>query len=515
MTASELAEPFHGTVSSPADLGVYGFGIAVGAGSSCALSIISAAFAAGDDVSEMLVLLAAAAVTGVIAFVLGRKPLSTQSLRPVPALSAAVISFLVIAGISSVVYLATGAFDRLDDALYESVTGVSTSALTMLEDPAELGDGLLIWRSGTQWLGGLAALILSVGLMPFLGGSRELADPRGGRRTRETLAPRPAPALKRVAVIYSLVTAVVIFAFAAAGMSVRDAVAHTFSSVSTGGFSTHADSIAHFDSAAIELLMIVVMAGAGSSVALVWMLWRRQYRDTQRAFELRAYGAVLVLGSAWVWWLNRGDDDGAVRGLRQAVFTVVSLATTTGHQVADWGTWHPGSVTLLLVLIAIGGMAGSVAGGLRWIRVIGLVQFVWRELQRQLHPRSVRSVKVGSTTISEASVDRMHAQLVFMLSAGTAGAIALALFGSGIIEAVSLAVSAVSTAGPAFSENHTVANAAALSGPQRAVLMPLMLAGRVFLYPAFVLAAAGFFRAGRFASSARASSADRWSRTRR
>lgn len=510
MTTGDVAESFTADrTTSEVDLGVLGFAVTAACAASGGVLALSALFAIGNDWREFVVLAAFAVACGTVAYLLGRRPFTTGSLRPVPSMAAAVAAYLVVAGVSTLVYLAAGGFESIEHAAYESVAGVSTSALTVLDDPGELGNGLLVWRSGTQWIGGLGALALAVGLLPFLGGSRELAEPRDRRSTTSVLSSRPSPALRRVVVIYGLASALVLALFLATGMGLRDSVAHGFSSVSTGGFSTRADSIAHYDSWLIELAVIVAMAGAGSSVALVWMLWRRQFKDTRRAFELRVFTAVVLTATGWIWWLNRDLDAGTGRGLRESFFTVVSLATTTGHRIGDWGSWHPGASTLLLIMIAIGGMAGSVAGGLRWMRIIGLVQFVWRELQRQLHPRSVRSVKVGSTSISEASVDRMHSQLVYTMCAGTIGAFALALFGSPIVEALSLSVSAVSTTGPGLSDAGTVATAADLSAPQRLVLMPLMLAGRMFLYPAFVFAGAAFFSAGRELSRRRGDFSER------
>ena len=412
-------------------------------------------------------------------------------LRPVPTMTAATCGFVLVSLVSTAVYLATGSLTRVDDALYESVAGVSTSALTIFAEPGELSDGVLIWRSATQWLGGVGALALAVGLLPFLGGSRELVGPQGGRRMQASQWNRPMTAIRRVGTIYSVVTAGVILALIVAGMTPRDAVAHGFSTVSTGGFSTHAESIAHFDSLAIEFVLMVGMFGAGTSVAFAWMLWRRNIRETRRAFELQVYVAVVAAATIWILWLRRDEHVGLGRGLREALFSVVSVMTTTGHRVSDWGGWHPGAATLLLMLLVVGGTAGSVAGGLRWIRVIGMAQFVWRELQRQLHPRSVRTVKVGGSTISEASVDRMHAQMVYVMTLGAVASLVLALFGEGITEAITLTLSAISTTGPGFDETAGVVTAADLTRPERGVLMPVMLTGRVFLYPAFVAVGAG------------------------
>lgn len=500
MTSSLQQPASHGHMSfkqatprGPAPIGVFGVAIGFALASVALLALVSALFASRDSSGDLPLLFIAALVCGFTGLWQLRRPFSAQRLQPVATMSAAIVAYLVLIAVSVVLYLITDSIGRVDDALYESVAGVSTSALTLFADPeASLSDGMLIWRAGTQWLGGLGAIMLAVGLLPFLGGSRELV---GGPRRRgdgAPLAPRPMKALRRVAAIYSIVTVIVAVLFLAAGTGFRDAIAHALTTVSTGGFSTRADSIGHYDSVAVEAVAILGMLGAGSSVALAWMLWRRSFSDTRRAFELQVYLVVAALATIWVWLLRREDGSSAIQGLREALFAVVSAMTTTGHRINDWGAWPPGAIAMLLILMVVGGTAGSVAGGVRWIRVIGMAQFVWRELQRQLHPRSVRAVKVGRSTISEASVDRMHAQVVYVMTIGAVASLVLALFGEGVTEAITLTLSAISTMGPGVNEAGTsILTAESLTRPERAVLMPVMLAGRVFLYPAFVAVIAG------------------------
>ena len=477
--------------SATRPIGVHGAAVAVALLASGVLAAICIPFAVVDG--EDLPLFAAIAVLASgCGFWNLRRPFSTSRIRAVPAMSAVISGVLVVAAISMVVYLVSGELTRADDAAYESITGVATSALTIFDDPSRLSEAMLVWRSGTQWLGGLAGLGAAVAVLPFLGGSRELAGgPQRRKAASARFATRPLQAMKRLVSIYAIVTVAVALAFLAVGMGVRDAVAHSLSTVSTGGFSTHAESFGHFDSVAVELVAIVAMLGAGSSVAFAWLLWRRAFGDTRRAFELQVYLFVLLVATTWIWWLRRSPDLSASRGVRESLFTVTSAMTTTGHRLDDWGQWHPGASALLLVLLVVGGTAGSVSGGLRWIRVVGMGQFVWRELQRQLHPRSVRTVKVGRTTISEASVDRMHAQMVYVLTLGAVASLVLALFGEGITQAITLTISAISTMGPGFDDVAGVHSAADLSRPERAVLMPVMLTGRMFLYPAFAVVGSG------------------------
>lgn len=497
-----------GSTRASGPYAIYAMALGLTSGLAAVVLVISTLFAIGDDARDSLVMVLIAAVLAAHAGYQARRPFEARSMKPVPTFAAVTLCYIYLAALSTVVYLATGSFDRFDDAVYESVTGVSTSSLTVLEDPAVLTRGVLIWRSGTQWLGGLGALALSVAIFPFVGGSREMADPRQRGARRMALAPRPVPALKRVGVLYGVVSLLVTIAFLIVGMSLPDAVAHMMSSVSTGGFSTHSDSIAHFDSVAVEIVTIVVMAGAGFSLALAWMLLRGLFHDTLRVFELRVYALVLVATSAWVFWLQgRGEaisPQSTTDRIIDSVFTTVSLSTTTGHRTVDWGTWGPGAEMALVVLFVIGGMAGSVAGGFKWVRVVGLAQFVWRELMRQLHPRAVRSVKVGGSTISERSVDNWHSQLVLSTFAAGGGAMLLAFFGSEIIEAFTLAFSAVSTTGPAIANDGTIlVTAADVSRIDRVVLTPLMLMGRLAIYPALVLVGVVWFGAERRIAGAR------------
>lgn len=454
-----------------------------------------------DDVTDALALLACAGAcvggAGVVWNRVGRLTELTQRLRPAQTLSAGVFTLIVLAGISTVAYVITGVFSNPVDALYESVAGVGTSSLTVLTDPAELSDALLIWRSGTQWLGGLAALMLAVGLLPFVGGSRELADPGDRRTMTRPLAPRPVKALKHVVVIYSTVSAAVLATLLVVGLGVVDAIAYTFSSVSTGGFSTAAGPVSSLHNVAAEVVLIIVMAGAASSLAVVWLIWSRQFAEARRLFEFKVFALVLPVASLIIWWRRPPSADGALRELLDSAFTVVSLASTTGFWGDDWGSWKSGLSTALFMLMIIGGMAGSVSGGLRWMRVLTLTQFMWRELQRQLHPNSIRSVKVGEAAISDASVDRMHAHLIYLIVCTGAGAFLLSFCGLDIVESLSLAASALSTAGPGLGDGTTIAHAGDLEPAARVVLMPLMIAGRAFLYPAFAMLGLLWFTAER------------------
>ena len=172
-----------------------------------------------SDFSDLVIFAVAAVLLGALALVNLRRPFARNQLRPVPALSATVLSFIATALASTVIYLLTGSIARVDDALYESFAGVSTNALSLFADPSTLTDGVLIWRAGTQWIGGLGALILAAGLLPFLGGSRELVGgPQGRSESLSGLGSRPSMVIRRAVRIYFSVTVAVAVAFIITGM---------------------------------------------------------------------------------------------------------------------------------------------------------------------------------------------------------------------------------------------------------------------------------------------------------
>lgn len=407
------------------------------------------------------------------------------------ALGAAVAMWLSFIGLSTVLYLITSPVGRVDDALFESVAGYSTTAMTSFtsEMLASADQSVLFWRAATQWVGGAGALIFAVALVPFWGGDRELADPFSRRRMYRALAPTPGLAARRIIELYGAITLIAIGVFVAARLSLFEAIVHAMSTVSTGGFSSTRFSTAAYDSPLVEWITAGFMALGGASIAALWWVIRGRFEVIWQAMEMRVYLAVLagasVVFSLWGW-----DSAPPGEAIRHGVFKAASTLSTTGHQVTDWTSWSNGTYGLMLLLVGVGSMAGSAGGGFKWLRVIEAVQYFRRELQQQLHPNAVIAVKVGSRSVSERALERMHAQQTLVIVVGGIGMFFVALFGGDLITAAAASISALSTFGPGLGDlgPFTLAGEA-LSRPARAALMPLMLAGRLSIYPLLVSAA--------------------------
>jgi trk system potassium uptake protein TrkH len=452
------------------------------AGTGITISAVVDAAVAGDDAGALVACgVAVLAIGGgLLAWVL---PQDRSTLTDVFAAVGAAALALVVA--TTIPYLATGTLSRLDDAVFEATAGITTTSFTVL-DVDGASRGILLWRSLSQWIGGGIALVLAVSVLPFLGaGEGELkhAGPlalRSSRflvRARETLEP--------VIAWYAGFTVAVTAAYLAAGMGAFDAVAHALTTVSTGGMSTRAGSIGAFDSAAVEWVGAAAMLIAGGSVALYVAAMRSRRRRLAASTELRAYLVMIGGASAAAVIANAGDGPLA-EVVRHSVFTVASYASTTGFVVTDVAAWVPGLQAMLLVLVGVGAMTGSPGGGFKVLRLLALLSYVRREIVLQLHDRAVVVVRVGRDAVSDELVQRMIGyQAIFSVVAGL-GALGLALAGVDVITALSGAASAISNAGPGLGRLTDPSSAAELAAPARGVLMLVMLAGRVEIYPLVV-----------------------------
>ncbi len=388
--------------------------------------------------------------------------------------------------VSTVVYWASGEVNRVDDALFESVAGFSTTSLTVL-DPESLPAWLLGWRSLTQWLGGAGALVFTLVLVPTFGGQRRLSRVAEGQGRRAVLAGTTSHLLGRAVLAYVGLTAVAMVAYAAAGMGPFDAATFGLTTASTGGFANYRDSFAHFDSAAIEWVGAGIMGVAGFSVAvLVWIV-RGRARALARSTELKLYlGLMLVstlLVTVWTWQ----DTGGGADTIRRSLFTVTSAMSTTGYRVTDWSGWIPAPQALLLVLIGVGSMAGSAGGGFQMLRVIQILGVIRRELVLQLHPQAVVRVKVSGVAASEASLTRMHNFQILWVLAAAVGVFGIASLGGDLPTAISGSISALATMGPGLGDLAGFSDATVLAAPARAVLMVLMFLGKLSIYPVVVV----------------------------
>lgn len=445
----------------------------------------------GPDVLELLLSGGATSVLGWAGWRYTDVPTRVQT---TDVFTTVTLSWIVLSVAAAVPYLLTGTLTAVDDALFEAVSGLTTTGATVLPRISDASQGLLFWRAITQWLGGMGVIVLVVAILPTFGaGGMDLLEAESPGPTGERLTPRVRNTARRLWGVYLGFTIVLATAYFAAGMSLYDAVSHSFTTVSTGGFSPHDASLAHFGSALIEWIAILAMFTAGASFTLIYRVLKGKPGSLFFSGEFRLYLAV-VLSATVVVYLTAGDSVSGFEGLRDSAFAITSITSTTGYGTEDFGQWADSAQTILLLLMPLGAMAGSTAGGVKLVRILAVASFARREVMRQIHPGLVRPTRIGRSSLDENVTNRVVGFVVLTLGFFGFGAIYTALAGADIVTAFSASATAIGNVGPGLGDISPAHNFLAVPRSARVVAMGLMLLGRLEIYPILLALASLPFR---------------------
>lgn len=298
----------------------------------------------------------------------------------------------------------------VSDALFEAVSGFTTTGATVLDNLDQTPHSLLYYRHQLQWLGGIGMIVSAVAVLPMIGvgGMQLLRAESTGPMKDDKLTPRIGKTAQHLWVIYAGLTLSCAFAYMVAGMSPFDAVCHAMSTLSTGGFSTHDASLAYFDSGAIELIAIVFMLLGSVPFTLHFMMLRQRSLKAYRGHtELLAFVSVVIASSILVTLLLRGHDPylSGIDVVLAAAFAVTSVITSTGFMAEDWTAWPTVLPTLLMYIGCVGGCAGSTAGGIKVIRFVILARNGALQVSRLVHPNLVRPLKLDGRVLPDKVTD--------------------------------------------------------------------------------------------------------------
>ncbi|MCP5419430.1 MAG: potassium transporter [Gammaproteobacteria bacterium] len=386
------------------------------------------------------------------------------------------------------------------DAVFEAVSGFTTTGATVIVGLDNLSPSLLYYRQQLQWLGGMGIIVLAVAVLPLLGiGGMELyrAETPGPMKD-EKLTPRIAHTARALWYVYVGLTVACALCFWVGGMSLFDAIGHSFSTISTGGFSTHDASFGYFQSPGLEIIANIFMLLGSINFAVHFLAWQQPVRsklsyylqDTETvAFLLIVAG--LVVGVAVVLRLENYYPS-LLTALRYSAFHVISVISTTGFTTAPFSEW-PSILPILLIYISfIGGCAGSTAGGLKVIRLLLLVKQAMREIARMIHPRAVMPVKINSRVMTEPVIGAVWG--FFSLYVFSTTALTLLLVGTGldILSAYSAVAACLNVMGPGLGD--VASNFIDVSDTGIWILIFAMLLGRLEIFTVFVLLTPAFWR---------------------
>ena len=393
----------------------------------------------------------------------------------------------------------SGQIPSFTDAVFESISGFSTTGASILTDIAGRSHATLFWRAMTHWLGGMGIVLLAVAILPLLGvGGMQLFRAEVPGPVAERLTPRIRETAKRLWGVYLLLTVLEVLALLVAGMGLFDAVCHAFATMATGGLSTNVQSVGGFGSAAVEWIIIVFMIMAGINFSLHYLALTGRWRSYFRDEEFRFYFVILGLATALVVTalvVARYYDDAGTT-VRNAVFQVVSITTTTGFGTADYLLWPPLTHALLLMLMAVGGCAGSTGGGIKVMRVLFLLKHAKLELRKMLHPRGVFTVWFNNRALSPSlQTNVLGFFLLFMVVYGC-GVLILTFGGRDLVTAVGATAASLGNIGPGLGEVGPTSNYAGFFVWEKWLLMLLMIIGRLEIFTVLVLFLPGAWRRG-------------------
>jgi trk system potassium uptake protein len=445
-----------------------------------------AAFAVGAGVSVPL---------GTLGVVAGRR-MGIGPLRARDTFFAVTLAWVLAAAAGTIPLLVEGTFRSFAEAFFEAMSGFTTTGATLLEAIEEQPHAVLLWRGMMQWFGGIGIVVLFVAVAPATGlASQRVFYAETSGPTTERLTPRIADTAKILWIIYLGLTALGFLAFMVAGMSPFEAISHIFTTIATGGFSPKDDSIAAFDSLVVELVVIVFMVAGGINFALYWKLIRGGSLWPQLA-EVRAYLLILAGATALMaGGLVIAEDVGSIgEGLRSGAFQVVSIMTSTGYTTVDFDAWNDFARVGLLLLMFVGGCAGSTAGGMKVIRVMLLAKTALQEIRRELRPAAVNVLRLPGRVFPEAV---RHAVLGFFLLYLLVFGIAtllVAATGLDVVSAASSAAATLNVVGPAFGTVGPTESYAAVTTPGLWVLSACMLLGRLEIFTVLVLFTRAFWQ---------------------
>ena len=409
--------------------------------------------------------------------------------------------WVVFSAFGMLPYWLSGQIPSFTDAWFETMSGFSTTGATILDDIEVLSHGALFWRSMTQWLGGLGIIVLSLALLPMFGlGGMQLYAAEMNGISYEKLSPRIADTAKSLWITYILLTIAEVGLLWAEGMPIFDSVCHSFTTVSSGGFSTKNMSIAFYASPIIDYTVAFFMLLAGVNFGLIILFFRgkpgRLWHDEETKWYLSAVGvvtAVLTIGLMVQWLMDSFVASSneffshLETAFREGLFTTIATMTSTGFAVADYMTWPPFLWVIVFFLMFTGASSGSTSGGMKWVRLMIFVKSGFAEFKRRIHPNAIVPVKLNGKPITQQTTNNVMAFLQFYLMILIVTVLIFCGTGVDFDESIGAAVSALGNIGPSIGQYGPAGTYALFPTTAKWVMTLVMLIGRLEIFTVLLL----------------------------
>jgi len=426
-------------------------------------------------------------------FIMGRK--EKGSIHAREAVAVVTLGWFAVSFLGGLPFLIDGTFINPVDAFFESTSGFTTTGSSVMTDIESASKSILYWRSLTQWLGGMGIIVLFIAILPQLGvGARHMFRSEVPGPITEGLKPKLKHTSATLWKIYLGLTGLMFVSLVLAGMDVFDAICHSLTCMATGGFSTKNASIAHYDSTAIHIIVTVFMLFAGINFGLYYLLARRRVKEFYADTEFRVYIIVNVVAMLLIAVSILGRHPDFLKALQYASFQTLAVSTTTGFATDNFDLYPPFVKFLMVVLMFMGGSAGSTAGGMKISRIIILIKAGYNEIYKAFHPHAVFTVKVGKQVIDDSVIRSVLVFFGVFILSFVVGTLVMASMGLDMATASTSVVATLANIGPGLAKVGAIENYSFIPWEGKLFLSFLMILGRLELFTVLVLLVPDFWK---------------------
>lgn len=413
-----------------------------------------------------------------------------KNIYPKQGFAIVAIGWLLISFFGALPFYISGAIPSFIDAFFESSSGFTTTGSTILTEIESLPHGILLWRSFTHWVGGMGILVLTIALLPSMGmGTMQVMKAESPGPIVGKIVPKIGATAKILYCIYLCLTLIETLLLVLAGMSFYDAILHAFGTLGTGGFSNKNISVGYYDSALIDGIITTFMIFSGINFSLYYFIIKRNFKGFWKDQELRVYLIILVTSIVLIMinLLTSGIYTSIGSAFRYTSFQVASIMTTTGYATADFNLWPTFSKTLLLLIMFLGGCAGSTAGGIKISRIMIGFKSLKASFKRIIHPNGCYIVRLNDKKVDAQTVLGVNTYFFVYMMVFFVGVLIISINNFDPATTVTSVIATLNNIGPGIEMVGPMGNFAAFSGLSKFTFSILMIIGRVEIYPLLLL----------------------------
>lgn len=441
-----------------------------------------------ESLSSFLIVGFLSLIIGIILFII---PTQQKKINYFDGCILVTLCWVIVALLGSLIYYIALPIAWID-AVFESFSGFTTTGATIFKNIEELSSVILLWRSVTQWIGGMGIIVLVVAIIPYLNFTNTsigIYQAEAPGPATQKLTPNIKQTAKFLWSFYLILTLILFIIFIILGMEWFDALNHSFTTIATGGFSTKNQSIAYFNSDSIEIVMIIFMIFCSINFSLHYKFLNtrsiKSYLDNELFFFLTTIIITIIL----IFFITSDKI-----GLRSIIFTVVSLFTTAGFTTIDYEIWLLSPQLLIMFLMGIGGCSGSTSGGIKVLRIQILIKHTYKNLSSMIHPRLVKNIKINKQSIDKNIISKIISFMLLHVFIVIISTILVSIETDDFLTAFSSVLASIGNIGPAFGTVGPTDTFAALGWFSKLILSINMLMGRLELFTVIILFIPNFWQ---------------------